>query len=133
MKLNDNSILKLSLYINSSQVWLIFWNCIYKPNSFSRIQDFQSLPHIFNIFSKLSKDINIILILTILQAIQYYATGQYNKFFCRTWKLRNAKYVSKVIIQNHLHHIQKVFYMLLSILLKLEQFFLQYTKLCSSQ
>ena len=85
--------------------------------------EFKSLPHIFNMFSGLSEDINTTLILIILQAVQYYANGQYDKIPCRTSKLRGAEYVSEVIMQNHLRHIQEVFCMPLSTLLKLERFF----------
>ena len=84
-------------------------------------------------FSGLNDDVSTVLILIILQAVQYYSTGRYDKIPCRTSKLRGAEYVSEVIQQNHPRRVQEIFRMPLSTLFKLERFFLHHTDLRSSR
>lgn len=47
---------------------------------------------------RLNTNISTILILIILQVVWYYSTRKYDKIFCKTLKLQDAKYIIEVFI-----------------------------------
>lgn len=59
---------------------------------------------------------NTALIPLLLQVVQYYTIGYYNKQLCKTSSLSSNAYILELIIQNHPYRIQEVFCMLFSIL-----------------
>lgn len=80
-----------------------------------------------------SVKVSTVLTLILVQVVQNYAPGRYNKQPCRSSSLSGDAYVSELIIQNYPRCIQEVFHMPLATLRRLEHFFRDHTELQSSR
>ena len=84
-------------------------------------------------FTSISDEVSTALILILLQVVQHYTIGRYNKQLCRTSSLSGNAYISELVVQNHPRRIQEVFRMPLSTLQRLDRFFCDHTELQSSR
>ena len=84
-------------------------------------------------FTTISDEVSTVLILILLQVVQHYTIGRYDKQLCRTSSLSGNAYISELVVQNNPRRIQEVFRMPLSTLQRLDRFFCDYIKLQSSR
>lgn len=78
------------------------------------------------------EDQNTIPILIILDTVEYYFTGRYEKIPCRPSSLSGNRYITELLLKNHPRRVQEVMRMSLPTLRQLESFCWANTKLHSS-